>query len=154
MADWNAALQEEATDLIDHGGALTDQARSYPVQCWQVQLIVGLYRYAACRWSLHSFCNRVSVPEVVLVSLAERPGISRRHLPHLMAERNQLARHIVRRHAGLDTDQAPFLLCALRSLGPWCAECDDYINRYLRKGRGSGIQLIWIAISAEINVLH
>jgi len=33
--------------------------------------------------------------------------ISRRHLSHVMAERDQLACHIVRRHASLDTDQAP-----------------------------------------------
>ena len=31
LAHWNAPLQEEATDLIDHGGTLADQARSNPV---------------------------------------------------------------------------------------------------------------------------
>ena len=39
----------------------------------------------------------------------QRPPTScqgQRHLPHVVAECNQLARHIVRRHAGLDTNQA------------------------------------------------
>ena len=45
------------------------------------------------------------------MTLTERHGISRWHLLHVMAEPNQLAGHIVCRHAGLDTDQAPRQIC-------------------------------------------
>ena len=106
MADCNAALQEEATDWIDHGRPLPDQARSHTVQRLQVQLIVSLYWNAACRWPQHGFRNCVSVPEVVLVTLTEGLGISWRYLSHIMTERKQLAGDIVRRHTCLDPDQA------------------------------------------------
>ena len=58
LAYRNAALQKKAANLIDHGGPLTDQARSHAVQGLQIQLIVGLYRNATCRWPLHSFRDR------------------------------------------------------------------------------------------------
>jgi hypothetical protein len=80
-------LQEKAADLIDHSRSLADQARSHPVQCLKIELIVGLYWNAACRRPLHSFRDRVGVSEVVLVALPERFGISWRYLPHVMAER-------------------------------------------------------------------
>jgi hypothetical protein len=69
-------------------------------------LIVSFYRNAARRWSPYGFRDRVSVPEIVLVGLAERLGIGRRHLPHVMTERDQLAGYIVRAHTGFDADQA------------------------------------------------
>ena len=107
LAHRDAALQKKAADLIDHSCPITDQARSYAVQRLQIQLIVGLHRNAACRRPLHGFRDRVGVSEIVLVALTERPGISRRHLLHLVTERYQLASHIMRRHAGLDANQAP-----------------------------------------------
>ena len=60
----------------------------------------------ACRRSLHSFSDRVCISEVVFATLAEGLGISWRYLSHIMTERKQLASNIVRRHAGLDTNQA------------------------------------------------
>jgi len=48
----------------------------------------------------------VGVPKVVLVALSKRLGISRRHLLDLVAERNQLAGHVVSGHAGFDPDEA------------------------------------------------
>ena len=80
MAYRNAVLQEKTADLIDHGRSLADQARSHPVQCLQIKLIVGLHRNAACGRSLNSFRDRVSISEVVLVALPERFGISGRYL--------------------------------------------------------------------------
>src|SRR6478672_11712002 len=56
--------------------------------------------------ALHSFSDRVCISEVVFVTLAEGLGISWRYLSHIMTERKQLASNIVRRHAGLDTNQA------------------------------------------------
>ncbi len=106
MADRNAVLQKKAADLIDHSGPAADQAKSHAVKGLQIQLIAGLYRNAACRWPLHSFRDRVRIPEVILVTLTERFGISRWHLLYVMTECNQLTTHIMRRHAGLDTNQA------------------------------------------------
>ena len=76
LAHGNAVLQKKAADLIDHSCPLADEARSYPMQRLQIELIVGLYRNAACRWPLHSFRDRVGIPEVVLVALPERLGIA------------------------------------------------------------------------------
>jgi hypothetical protein len=86
---------------------LPDQARSNPVQCLQIKLIVSLHWNAACRRSLNSLRDRVGVSEVVLVTLPERFGISWRYLLYVMAERTELASHIVRRHPSFDSDQAP-----------------------------------------------
>jgi hypothetical protein len=99
-------LQKKAADLIDHSGPLADQARSHAVQGLQIQLIVGLYRNATCRWPLHGFRDRVRVSEIVLVTLPERPGIDRWHLLDVMTERDQFSSYAMRRHASLDTDQA------------------------------------------------
>jgi hypothetical protein len=74
---------------------LSFKARSHAVQCLQVQLIVGLYWNAACRWPQHCLRNRVCVPEVVLVTLTKWLGIGRRYLSHIMTEREQLAGNIV-----------------------------------------------------------
>jgi len=104
LAYWNTVLQKKAADLIDHSGPLADQARSHAVQGLQIQLIVGLYRNATGRWPLHSFRDRVRVPEIVLVTLPERPGINRRHLLDVMTERDQFSSYAMRRHAGLNTD--------------------------------------------------
>jgi hypothetical protein len=87
LADCNAALQEEATDLIDHGRPLSDQARSHAVQRLQVQLFVSLYWNTACRWPQHCFRNCVCVPEFVVVKWL---GIGRRYLSHIVTEREQL----------------------------------------------------------------
>ncbi len=70
----NAMLQEKATDLIDHGRSLADQARSHPVQCLQIKLIVGLHWNAARGRPLNSLRYRVGIPEVVLVATAFTKG--------------------------------------------------------------------------------
>jgi hypothetical protein len=53
----------------------------------EIKLIVGLHWNAACRGTLHGFGDCVGIPEVVLVALPERFGISGRHLLYVMAER-------------------------------------------------------------------
>src|SRR5262245_59419716 len=68
------------------------------MQRLQIQLIIGLYRNAACRWALYSFCDRVRIPEVVLVTLTERCGIGRRHLFDLVTERQQRPKHLFGRN--------------------------------------------------------
>jgi hypothetical protein len=53
---------------------------------------------------LANFRDRLSIAEVVLVTLTERLGINRRHLLHVVTERYQLSSYAMRRHAGLNTD--------------------------------------------------
>ena len=86
------------------------------MQRLQVQLIVSLYWNAACRWPQHCFHNCVCVPEVVLVTLTEWLGIGRRHLSHIMTEREQLAGDVVRRHT-ITAGAAGFF--TLRQPAPW-----------------------------------
>ena len=106
LAYRNAVLQKKTADrLITAVRSLIKRDRTRCSAC-RLSLIVGLYRNAACGWPLHSFSDRVRIPEVVLATLTERPGISRWHLLHIMTECNQLAGHIMRRHAGFDTNQA------------------------------------------------
>src|SRR5260370_4222786 len=62
------------------------------MQRLQIQLAVGLNRNTARRRALYSFCDRVRIPEVVLVTLPERFGIGWRHLFDLVTERDQLTR--------------------------------------------------------------
>ena len=50
------------------------------MQRLQIQLAVGLNRNTARRRALYSFCHRVRIPEVVLVTVPERFGIGWRHL--------------------------------------------------------------------------
>ena len=38
----DAALQEKAANLIDHGSPVADKARSYAVQRLQIELLIGL----------------------------------------------------------------------------------------------------------------
>ena len=69
----NAVLQKKAAKLIDHSRPITDQARTHPMQCLQVQLIVSLYWNATCRGALHSFrhCRRARREPALLRLLRE-----------------------------------------------------------------------------------
>jgi hypothetical protein len=102
----NAVFQKKATDLIDNSCPITDQARTHAVQRLQIQLVVSLNRHTARRRALHGFRNRMGVSEIVLVALPKRLGIGRRHLFDRVAERKQLAGHVVRGHASFDPDEA------------------------------------------------
>jgi hypothetical protein len=106
LAHSNAVLEEKATKLVDHCCSIADQPRTHPMERLQVQLIVSLYRNAACRWALQSFRDRVGIPELILVALPKRLRESRRHLFDHVTERNQFTCHLVRGHARLDPDQA------------------------------------------------
>jgi hypothetical protein len=76
------------------------------MQRLQIELLVRFRRYAPRRGTLHGFSNCMRISKVILVSLPERLGVDRRHLPHVVAEGEQLTGHIVRPHACLYPDQA------------------------------------------------
>src|SRR4029077_16532419 len=91
----DAVLQEKAADLIDDRGPLPHQAVAHTMQRLEIELFVCFRRYAPRRGTLHGFSDRMRIPKVILVSLPERLGVDRRHLPHVVAEAEQLTGHIV-----------------------------------------------------------
>jgi tetratricopeptide (TPR) repeat protein len=117
ITDYDKILSLDPKNIIVHDRALAKMesgrdyeaisdfnARPHAVQRLELKLSVGLYRNTARRWALHCFCNRVGVPEVVLMTLAERFGITRWYLLHVMAERNELASYTVRRHTSFNAN--------------------------------------------------
>jgi hypothetical protein len=81
LADCNAALQQEGANLIDDAGALADKSLAHAVQGLQVELIAGLGSDELHGRALHRLGDRLSIAEVVLLSLRIRrtyfAGISR-----------------------------------------------------------------------------
>src|ERR1039457_3321046 len=75
----NAALQQESADLIDDAGVLADKPLPHPVQRLQVELIGGLRRHELHRRALHRLGDRLSIAEVILLSLRVGPYVLRRH---------------------------------------------------------------------------
>jgi hypothetical protein len=102
----DAVLQEKAADLIDDRGPLSHQAIAHTMQRLAIELLVRFRRDAPRRGTLHGFRNRMRISKVIFVSLPERLGVDRPHLPHVVAEGEQLTGHIVRSHACLYPDQA------------------------------------------------
>src|ERR1700758_1048971 len=97
----DAVLQEKAANLIDDRGPLPHQAVAHAMQRLEIELLVRFRWYAPRRGTLHGFSNRLRISKVILVSLSERLGVDRRHLPHVVTEGEQLTVHIVRPHACL-----------------------------------------------------
>ena len=54
----------------------------------------------------HRFTDGLGVSGIVLLSLDVRPHIGRRHQAHAMPKRREFARPMMRRGAGLDTNEA------------------------------------------------
>src|SRR5262249_20826074 len=106
LPDHDAAFQKKATNLIDHRGSLTDEARPHPMQTLQIQLLVGFGGNEAGRRPLHSLGHGMSISEVILVPLPKRLCIRGRNLLHIMAKRGKLASNIVRRHSRFAANEA------------------------------------------------
>ena len=102
----DAALDQEAADLVDGARALTHQARAHLVQRQQVHLLRRLDAHEVHGRALHGLGNRFGIPVVVLVPLEERLDVLRRDQAHVMAERLQLPADVVGARAGLHADQA------------------------------------------------
>jgi hypothetical protein len=70
LADRNAALQQEGTDLVDDAGTLADQARAHAMQRLQVQLVGCFGGDELHGWALDSFSDCFSIAEIVLLPFA------------------------------------------------------------------------------------
>ncbi len=106
LAHRDAVFHEEATDLIDHPGPLTDQAGTDPMQRQKVHLLGRLDANEAHRRPLHRFDNRLGIPAIDLVALEERLDVLRGDQPHVMAERLQSAPDMMSTGTGFHTDEA------------------------------------------------
>src|SRR6516225_1299904 len=106
LPDDDAALQEKAANLIDHCGPFADKARPYPVQCLQIELLIGLGWNKARRRSLHGLGHSMSISKIILVSLPKRLRIARRNLLHVVAERRKVPSNVVCCHSRLDANEA------------------------------------------------
>ena len=69
----DAELAQEATDAVDGGGALLDQALAHPVDTQPRLLVLALDRHEAHVRSLHGLADGLGVGGVVLASLAAHP---------------------------------------------------------------------------------
>ena len=67
MPDDDAALQKKAANLVDYRGPFADEARPYPVQRLQIQLLIGLGWNKACRRPLHRLGYAMGISEIILV---------------------------------------------------------------------------------------
>ena len=105
MPDDDAALQKKAANLVDYRGPFADQARPYPVQRLQIQLLIGLGWNKACRRPLHRLGYAVGISEIILVPLPKRLRIRGRNLLHIVAERGKFTSNIVCRQTRFDANE-------------------------------------------------
>jgi hypothetical protein len=101
----NATLQQEAADLIDDAGPLTDQPLTHAVQCLQVELLGGLRRDELHGRTLHRLGDRLGVAEVVLLSFRIRAHVLRRHKPGMVPKHLEFAAEMMRADASLHADE-------------------------------------------------
>ena len=106
LADGDAALQHEGTDLIDDAGALRNEPLAHPMQRLKVELIGRLGGDELHRRALHRLGDRFGIVEVVLLPLRIGPHILCRHQPGIVAERGELAGEMMRPDACLHADEA------------------------------------------------
>ena len=92
----DAPFQQKAANLIDHCGSFADKSRPHPVQCLQIQLLVGFNWNEPGRRTLHGLGYGVSISEIILVPLPKRLRICRRNLLHIVAKRGKLTSDVVR----------------------------------------------------------
>src|SRR5205823_3238387 len=102
----DAALDEEAADLIDHTRPLADEARAHAMQSQQILLLWRLDRHKVHGGSLHGFRDRLGIAIVVLVPLEERLHVLRRDQTHIVADRCKLPADVMGARTGLHADQA------------------------------------------------
>jgi hypothetical protein len=93
-------------DGIDHRGLLADEQVTGTMQRQATLLLGRLGRDEPHVRPGNRFADRLCINGIILVPLHIRFHIGRRHQAHSVAERSQLARPMMRRSAGLDTNQA------------------------------------------------
>jgi len=72
LGEGDAAFQQQAADLVNHGRASMHQSVAHPVQGLQIELIVGLDGHEAHVFPGDGFGDGLGIDEIVLVRLYER----------------------------------------------------------------------------------
>lgn len=101
-----AELGTVSADGIDQLGALSHQELAGTVQHQHTLALCALDRHEPHRRSGHCLADRLGVGGVVLLPAKIGLHIGRRHQPHLVAERGNLARPMVSRGARFHPNQA------------------------------------------------
>src|ERR1700722_1366694 len=102
----DAELRKMSADAISHRSLLADEQVPGPMQRQASLLLWRLGRDEPHVWPGDRLANRLGVSSIVLVPLHIGLHIGRRHQTYGAAKRLELARPMMRRRAGLDTDQA------------------------------------------------
>ena len=105
LPDDDAALQKKTANFVDYRGPFADEARPYPVQRLQIQLLIGLGWNKACRRPLHRLGYAIGISEIILVPLPKRLRIRGRNLLHIVAERGKFTSDIVCRQTCFDANE-------------------------------------------------
>jgi hypothetical protein len=106
VGDDETVFREEATDLIDLGGALFDGLTAQAVNPLDILLLDALDRHEAHGGPLRRLGNRLGIRRVILVGLDEGLDELRGDQFHLMAIRLEAAGPVVGATTGLHGDQA------------------------------------------------
>src|SRR5262249_38013964 len=93
-------------DRIDYSGLLADEEMARAVEHQAALLPERLGRHEPHVCSRDRFANGLSVCSIVLLPLDVGLHVGRRHQAHGMPQRSELARPMMRRSAGFDTDEA------------------------------------------------
>src|SRR6516162_7880306 len=101
----NATLQQEAVDLIDDAGALTDQPLTHAVESLQVELLGGLGCDELHRRALHRLGDCLGIAEVVLLPPRVGAHIFGWHQPSVVAKRCEFTAQVMCTDASLHPDQ-------------------------------------------------
>jgi hypothetical protein len=102
---YDPELGKMGPDCIDHRGLLADEQMADAVQHQTALLLGGLGRHEPHIGPGDRLANGLCVSRVILLPLDVRLHIGRRHQPHGMTQCLELARPMVRRTAGFDTDK-------------------------------------------------
>jgi hypothetical protein len=102
----DAALDEEATNLVDHGRALTNKARAHAMQRQQIALLRSLDGDEVHGRPLHGLRDRLGVAIVVLVALEERLDVLCWEEANVMPECPDLPGDVMRAAARFQADKA------------------------------------------------
>ncbi len=100
----HSELRQMRPQRIHQHRALTHQLLTATMQQRRRLLLCRLDRHKSHRRAPNRLANRFRIGGIVLIALDVRLHVLRRHQPHLMAKRAQLARPVVRRRTRFQPD--------------------------------------------------
>jgi hypothetical protein len=100
----DSELRQMCPQRVHQHRALTHQLLTATMQQRRRLLLCRLDRHKSHRRALNSLANRFGIGGIVLIALDVRLHVLRRHQPHLMAQRAELARPVMRRCTRFQTD--------------------------------------------------